>query len=98
MNRRGPDSLSPLDIRFRRQAVRRLVFDQGNAIPLSMLKPAESIDLGIEHPAIGVSGGATDYQVEQGTLTVSAQDHSESALWIGGFNPFATYDVQFKSA
>ncbi len=98
MNRRGPNSLSPLDIRFRRQAVRRLVFDHGNAIPLSMLKPAESIDLGIEHPAIGVSGVATDYQVDQGTLTVSAQDHSESALWIGGFNPFATYDVQFDGA
>ena len=98
MTRKIPDSLSPLDIEFRRQAVRRLVFDHGNAIPLAMLKPAESVDLKIEHPAIGVSGVATDYQVERGTLTVSAQDRSESALWIGGFNPFATYDVQFNGA
>ncbi|NSW53246.1 MAG: hypothetical protein HPY85_12135 [Anaerolineae bacterium] len=98
MSKREPNSLSPLDIRFRRHAVRRLVFDQGNAIPLSMLKPAESIDLRIEHPVISVSGVATDYQVDQGALTVSAQDHSESALWIGGFNPFATYDVQFECA
>ncbi|MDP6629582.1 MAG: hypothetical protein QGH42_02090 [Kiritimatiellia bacterium] len=87
-----------MDIEFRRQGVRRLVFDHANAIPLSMLKPAESVDLKIEHPAIGVSGVATDYQIGQGTLTVSAQGYSESALWIGGFNPFATYDVQFDDA
>ena len=98
MNKRATDSVSPLDIRFRRQAVHRLVFDHDSAIPLSMLKPAESVDLAIEHPAIGVSGAAPDCQVGAGTLTVSAQDASESALWIGGFNPFATYDVQFNGA
>ena len=31
---------SPLDIQFRRQAVRRLVFDHDSAIPLSMLTPS----------------------------------------------------------
>jgi hypothetical protein len=59
MDREELHSVSPLDIRFRRQAVRRLVFDHGNAIPLSMLRPAESIDLEIEHPVIGVSGVAS---------------------------------------
>ena len=97
MNRTEQHDLSPLDIRFRRQAVRRLVFDHENAIPLSILKPGESVDLGIEHPVIRVSGEATTYRASQGKLTASAKDKSESALWIGGFNPFATYDVLFNA-
>lgn len=36
---------SPMDIQFRRQAVRRLVFDRESAIPLSMLKPSKIVKL-----------------------------------------------------
>ncbi len=87
--------VSPLDIRFRRQAVRRLVFDGESAIPLSTLRPSEIIDLAMEHPTIHVSGTPTDYESNSGLLTASASGTSESALWVGGFNPFATYDVSF---
>ena len=97
MNGTEQHDLSPLDIRFSRQAVRRLVFDHEGAIPLSMLKPCESVDLSIEHPVIGVSGESTTYRASQGKLTASAKDRSESALWVGGFNPFATYDVLFDA-
>ena len=90
--------LSPLDIRFRRQAVRRLVFDGDTAIPLSTLHPCEIVDLGMEHPTIHVSGTPTDYESNSGLLTASASGTSESALWVGGFNPFATYDVSFAGA
>jgi len=88
---------SPLDIQFRRQAVRRLVFDHENAIPLSMLKPSEIVKLEVEHPYTGVSGGTTSYRVDKGLLTVSARELSESALWVGGFNPYGTYDVSFAA-
>ena len=90
--------LSPLDIQFRRQAVRRLVFDHGNAIPLSMLKPSKIVKLSIEHPSIKVSGGATSYKVDKNLLTVFARETSESALWIGGYNPYGTYDVSFAAS
>jgi hypothetical protein len=86
---------SPLDIQFRRQAVRRLVFDRDSAIPLSMLQPAKIVKLGVEHPAIEISGSTTSYKVDKGLLTVSAGETVESALWVGGFNPYGTYDVSF---
>ena len=90
--------VSPLDVQFRRQAVRRLVFDRNSAIPLSMLKASEVVNLAVEHPSIKVSGGATDYGLDRGQLTATATEPSESALWIGGFNPFATYDVSFAGS
>jgi len=92
------DEVSPLDIKFSRQAVRRLVFDREDAILLSLLKPSEIVDLSVEHPVIRVSGEATDYRVSEGTLEASANNPSESALWVGGFNPFATYDVLFEGS
>ncbi len=90
------EAISPLDISFTRQAVQRLIFDPDQAIPLSMLRPETSITLAVEHPTIPVSGGDTVYQMDRGSLTASAEEPSESALWIGGFNPFATYDVHFE--
>jgi len=89
---------SPLDIQFRRQAVRRLVFDHDSAIPLSMLKPSKIVKLSIEHPSIKVSGSATYYKVDKNLLTVFAGETSESALWVGGFNPYGTYDVSFAAS
>lgn len=89
--------VSPLDIQFRRQAVHRLVFDRESAIPLSMLKPSKVVKLSIEHPTIKVSGGATSYKVDKGLLMASADQPSESALWVGGFNPYGTYDVSFAA-
>ena len=53
------EELSPLDIRFRRQAVRRLVFDRDDAIPLASLTPGEIVDLAVEHPVTAVSGVET---------------------------------------
>ena len=79
---------SPLDIQFRRQAVRRLVFDHDSAIPLFMLQPSRIIKLEVEHPTIEISAAATSYRAANGLLTVSAGERSESALWIGGFNPY----------
>jgi hypothetical protein len=90
--------VSPLDIRFRRQAVRRLVFDGDQAIPLSALRPAEVVDLAVEHPTVPVSGAPVTYTVGGGVLTASAGRAGESALWVGGFNPFATYDVAFAGS
>jgi hypothetical protein len=90
-----PREVSPLYIRFRRQAVRRLVFDGESAIGLSTLHPSEIIDLAMEYPTIHVSGTATEYESSNGLLTASASGTSKSALWVGGFNPFATYDVSF---
>lgn len=88
----------PMDIQFRRQAVHRLVFDHENAIPLSMLKLSKIVKLEVEHPSIKVSGGTTSYKVNKGLLTANAGELSESALWVGGFNPYGTYDISFAAS
>jgi len=75
--------VSPMDIQLRRQAAYRLVFDRESAIPLSMLKPSNIVKLEVEHPTIKVSGTTTSYKVDKGLLTVSADQPSESALWVG---------------
>lgn len=90
--------LTPMDIQFRRQAVRRLVFDRGNAIPLATLNPAEVINLSVEYPVIPLSDVETDYDTASGKLRIAARDASESARWVGGFNPYATYEVSFEGS
>ncbi|MEX0324000.1 MAG: hypothetical protein AB3N63_17715 [Puniceicoccaceae bacterium] len=92
------EQVSPLDIQFTRQAVRRLVFDESDAIPLSSLKPAEVVSFDIEHPLIEIAGLTSIYKLAGGLLEVSAGEKSESARWVGGFNPFATYDVCFEGS
>lgn len=87
-----------MDVKFTRQAVRRLVFDKKNAIPLSILNPAESVNLSIEHPSCVYSGCEPEYAVSDGVMRISALDRSESSLWLGGFNPFATYDVSVEES
>jgi hypothetical protein len=89
---------SPMDIKFNRQAVRRLVFDQDQSISLSTLNPANIVKRSIEYPTIALSEAGTDYTIAAGKLRASAKDPSESALWVGGFNPLAAYDVSFEGS
>lgn len=88
--------IKPSDIQFKRQAVRRLVFDKADAIPLSTFNPAEIVDLELEYPTINTtSSHESNWSLEAGNAIISSDKISESARWIGGFNPFATYDVSF---
>ena len=76
------EDASPLDIRFTRQAVRRIVFDDDSAIPLSVFSPAKVVNMGIEYPHIRVSGGDTTYEIQKDQLLASAKTTSESARWL----------------
>jgi hypothetical protein len=88
--------ISTLDIEFRRQATQRFMFDQKSAIPLSVFEPAKIVNQEVEYPTIPVSGGSTSYELNKGLMTITAKTESESALWIGGFNPYGTYDLSFS--
>ena len=96
MHTKAQEDISPLDIEFRRQATQRFMFDQNSAIPLSVFNPAKIVNQAVEYPAIPVSGGTTSYELNSGEMTISAETASESALWIGGFNPYGTYDLSFS--
>ena len=87
--------VNPLDIKFKRQAVHRLVFDESSALPLSRFQPSAVVNLKTEYPLIPIAGESCRYTVEDSLLNVTSDQSAESALWMGGFNPFATFDVAF---
>jgi len=84
---------SPLDLKFRRQAVRRMVFDRSQDIPLSGLWPATVVGLDVMHPPLGKQVNDPRVSIEGNRLRISSQKPSTATRWVGGFNPFAVYDL-----
>lgn len=89
--------IEPGDLEFRRQAVRRMIFDRSQDIPLSGLWPATAIGLDVMHPQLGEQLNKPQLAIEEGRLKISAQTAATSTRWIGGFSPFAVYDVALNS-
>ncbi len=88
--------IRPDQILFRRQAVTRMVFDASQNIPLSSLRPAMIHDFDLMHPEKLPSAGV-QWKILNGQLTASASGtDASSQRWIGGFNPFATYDLMIE--
>lgn len=85
--------ITPDKIEFRRQAVRRMIFDKSQDIPLAALQPAKIIGLDLMHPFIGEKTGRAQFSIVDGKLKIHAEISSMSTRWVGGFNPFATYDL-----
>jgi hypothetical protein len=90
--------VSPDKIQFRRQAVTRMVFDAGQNIPLASLRPAKVFDLDLMHPEL-LQGSNIKWDIKGGALTASSPQAAGASLrWVGGFNPFATYDLVIQTA
>ncbi len=85
--------LLPSDLEFRRQAVKRIIFDRSQNIPLSGLTPAKIVGMNVMHPAVGQQEGNLELEIKKGRLKITAQESGTSTRWVGAFNPFATYDV-----
>ena len=91
-------TLHPSEIQFRRQAVRRMVFDPSQAIPLATLNPSKVVSFDLMHPELSRAQEKAKCSIDGGTLTVASTDGAaESFRWFGGFNPFATYEVTIGS-
>lgn len=84
--------IEPQSLEFRRQATRRMIFDRSQQIPLASLDPEKIVGFELMHPALEDTG-ETDVSIGAGTLKLSTADGASSARWVGGFNPFATYEV-----
>jgi hypothetical protein len=84
----APDSLE-----FRRQATERMVFDRNQEIPLAGLHPAKIVGLDLMHPSVGTPTGDSKIDIHEGKLRITAPEASQADRWVGGFNPFATYDL-----
>ncbi len=91
-------TMHPSEIQFRRQAVRRMVFDPSQTIPLSTLDPSKVVSFDLMHPELSQAKETAKCSIDGGTLTVaSTNEAAESFRWFGSFNPFATYEVTIGS-
>ncbi|TWU44766.1 hypothetical protein Poly51_58320 [Rubripirellula tenax] len=90
--------MHPSEIQFHRQAVRRMVFDPSQAIPLSTLDPSKVVSFDLMHPELSQAKEKVNCSIDGGALTIASTDKAaESFRWFGGFNPFATYEVTIGS-
>ncbi len=87
------EDLRPDQIQFRRQAVRRMVFDASQNIPLASLRPTTVHDFDLMHPE-RLTQSNVQWQLLSSQLVATTGEADASTLrWVGGFNPFATYDL-----
>jgi hypothetical protein len=92
------DEIRPDEIQFRRQAVVRMVFDESQNIPLASLRPAKVYDLDLMHPEKLTNTGIK-WSFKNGSLEGASPGVDGSSMrWVGGFNPFATYDLAIHDA
>lgn len=83
----------PNEINFVRQGGRRMLFDPNQSIPLSSLEPGKIIGLSTMHPVRHYSQTASQVSISEEKLVIQSGRPTETAIWLGGFNPFATYTL-----
>lgn len=88
---------SPDKINFVRQGVQRMVFNENQAIPLASLDPNTIIGLSSMHPIKNHSDEHSDFDIRDGNLIIQSKKETQSGIWFGGFNPFATYSIDLHS-
>ena len=88
----------PDAIQFVRQGVRRLIFDPEQSIPLAALKPAEIIGMSAMYPVEHELDKQAAVSMEGNKLVIQSEQETQTGIWFGGFNPFATYTLDLASA
>lgn len=85
--------VTPELLEFRRQATQRMLFDRHQEIPLAVLYPSKVVGIDVMHPLVGAPSGDSKFEIREGKLRINAMQPSRADRWIGGFNPFASYDM-----
>lgn len=88
---------SPEKINFVRQGVQRMIFDDNQSIPLASLDPNKVIGLSAMYPATHYGTEPADISIRDGKLVVQSEQTTQTGIWFGGFNPFATYSIDLSS-
>ncbi|MGO1520134.1 MAG: hypothetical protein ACTHZ7_09515 [Sphingobacterium sp.] len=84
-------------IEFVRQGVKRVVFDDNQHLPLASLDPNSIIGMAAMHPVEHRSRETVQVVSENGRLRAASSNHGEAAIWLAGFNPFASYLLDLDS-
>ncbi|WP_234573280.1 hypothetical protein [Rhodohalobacter sp. 614A] len=87
----------PDKLNFVRQGVQRMIFDEDQSIPLAGLYPKKIIGLSSMHPVKHYRDNHADVIIRDEKLVVQSKQESQTSIWFGGFNPFATYSIDLNS-
>lgn len=90
-------SATPDKINFVRQGVQRMIFDENQSIPLAELNPEKIIGISAMHPTSHLSNEQANVSIENSILIIQSKNETQTGVWVGGFNPFATYTIDFNS-
>lgn len=85
--------ITPDQIKFTRQGVRRFVFDEKQRIPLAALHPREVIGFSAMYPLTSYTEDQAEVLIINNQLSVQSDTETRTSIWFGGFNPFATYTI-----
>ncbi len=85
--------VAPDNIKFVRQGVRRLVFDADQSIPLAVLNPNEVIEMSVMYPVQNYLDDHAEVVCINNQLSIKSKKETQTSIWFGGFNPFATYTI-----
>ncbi len=96
-NLAAQSQVSPDKITFVRQGVRRLLFDDHQKISLATLNPKEVIGITAMYPITHYLDNQADITIVNNQLSAQSDTDTQTALWFGGFNPFATYTIDMAS-
>jgi hypothetical protein len=97
MNHSAQSQTLPADIKFIRQGVRRMIFDQDQSILLAKLEPENIVGLPVMHPIAHYSDEHANCSVSENKLVIQSEQEIQTGIWFGGFNPFATYSIDLAS-
>lgn len=89
--------ISPDKINFVRQGVQRMIFDENQSIPLARLEPAKIIGLSAMYPVSHYSNEHPGILILDDKLVIRSNQETQTGIWFGGFNPFATYTIDLAS-
>ncbi len=89
--------ISPDKIKFVRQGVRRFIFDSDQSILLASLRPEEVIGMSAMYPVRHYQNEHAKVKVTNSILSIQSEHSSQTSIWFGGFNPFATYSIDLIS-
>lgn len=74
-----------------------MIFDEEQSIPLARLQPGKIIGLEAMHPIIHFSEVHASVNVNENKLVIQSEQETQTGIWFGGFNPFATYIIDLES-
>ncbi|UGU15448.1 hypothetical protein LS482_17410 [Sinomicrobium kalidii] len=89
--------VSPDKINFVRQGVQRMVFNEDQSLKLATLEPENMVGISVMHPTKHYLNTRSNVSLNNNKLVIKSGKKTETGIWFGGFNPFATYEIDLSS-